>query len=49
MKLRFQADADFNEILVRALLRREPSIDFQTALAAGLMGLSDVEVLSLAA
>ena len=36
MKVRFQADADLNEIIVTALLRREPSIDFQTATAAGL-------------
>ena len=34
MKVRFQADADLNEIIVEALLRREPSIDFCTATAA---------------
>jgi hypothetical protein len=34
MKPRFQADADLNEIIVSALLRREPTIDFQTATAA---------------
>jgi hypothetical protein len=49
MKVRFQADADLNEIIVKAVLRREPSIDFQTAHAAGLAGLSDQDVLSLAA
>lgn len=49
MKVRFQADADLNEILVQAVLRREPSIDFQTAQAAGLQGLSDKDVLALAA
>jgi hypothetical protein len=49
MKLRFQADADFNEIFVKAILRREPVIDFQTAVAAGLPGLTDTEVLLLAA
>ena len=49
MKVRFQADADLNEILVKALLRREPDIDVQTARAAGLAGLGDSDVLALAA
>jgi hypothetical protein len=49
MKVRFQADADLNEILVKAVLRREPSIDFRTAQAAGLSGLNDGDVLALAA
>ncbi len=49
MKIRFQADADLNEILIKAALRREPEIDFRTAQAAGLTGLNDKEVLSLAA
>ncbi len=49
MKIRFQADADLNENIVKGVLRREPSIDFRTATAAGLRGLSDVEVLALAA
>lgn len=49
MKVRLQADADLNEILVKATLRREPGIDFQTAPAAGLASLSDKEVLALAA
>ena len=49
MKPRFQADADLNEDIVSALLRREPDIDFQTADAAGLRGLPDAEVLRLAA
>jgi hypothetical protein len=31
MKVRFQADADLNEILVKAMLRREPGVDVQTA------------------
>jgi len=38
MKVRFQADADLNEVIVKATLRREPSIDFQTAHAANLAG-----------
>jgi hypothetical protein len=49
MKIRFQADADLNQIIVKATLRLEPSIDFQTAPAAGLAGLSDLDVLKLAA
>jgi predicted nuclease of predicted toxin-antitoxin system len=49
MKIRFQADADLNEDIVLGLTRLEPQIDFQTASEAGLRGLSDLEVLSLAA
>ena len=43
MKLRFQADADLNQIIVLAAVRREPSIDFQTAGAADLVSLNDHE------
>ena len=49
MKLRFQADADLNQIIVRAVLRREPTIDFQNAHDAKLVGVEDPEVLSRAA
>jgi Domain of unknown function (DUF5615) len=49
MTLRFQADADLNQIILHAVIRREPALDFQTAGAAGLMGLRDAEVLALAA
>lgn len=49
MRIRFQADADLNQIIVLATLRREPTIDFQTALAAGLEGLADAHVLQNAA
>ena len=49
MKLRFQADADLNQIIVRAVLRREPTIDFQTAHDGKLAGVEDPEVLSRAA
>jgi predicted nuclease of predicted toxin-antitoxin system len=49
VKLRFQADADLNEAIVKGVLRREPGIDFQTATFARLRGLSDLEVLALAA
>ena len=49
MKVRFQADANLNEVIVRAVLRREPSIEFQTAPAAGITGMGDLDVLALAA
>lgn len=49
MKVRFLADADLNKAIVSGVLRREPSIDFLTAHAAGLLGLKDPEVLALAA
>jgi hypothetical protein len=34
MKVRLQADADLNQIILLAAIRREPAIDFQTAMAA---------------
>jgi len=49
MKIRFQADADLNQIIVRALLRHEPAIDFRTAVAAHFSGLDDDKILALAA
>jgi predicted nuclease of predicted toxin-antitoxin system len=49
VNVRFQADADLNEDIVTGVLRREPRVDFQTAEAAGLRSLSDVEVLTIAA
>ena len=49
MRVRFQADADFNHIIIKAALRREPAIDFQTAEPANLVGLDDLEVLAIAA
>lgn len=49
MKVRFQADADLSQTIVLALVRREPSVDFQTATAANLAGLGDADVLALAA
>ena len=49
MKVRFQADADLHEMMVTALVRREPAVDFQTATAAGLAGLHDPHVLERAA
>ena len=49
MKVRFQADADLNAEIVAGVLRREPSIDFQTADEANFRRLADPEVLALAA
>jgi hypothetical protein len=49
MKVRFQADADFNHAIIKGALRREPAIGFQTAEAANLVGLEDREVLAIAA
>jgi Domain of unknown function (DUF5615) len=47
--VRYQADADLNQAIVTGVLRREPTIDFQTAFAAGLEGVKDLEVLAMAA
>jgi hypothetical protein len=49
VKIRFQADADLNEDILRGVMRREPQIDFRTAKSASLRGLNDLEVLALAA
>lgn len=49
MRPRFQADADFNEEIVSAILRRHPELDFRTAEEAGLHGLPDSDVLARAA
>lgn len=49
MTVRYQADADLNQAIVTGVLRRESTIDFQTAFAAGLEGVKDPEVLAIAA
>jgi hypothetical protein len=49
MKVRFQADADLDQRIVSALVRREPAVDFRTSFAAGLAGRTDPEVLVIAA
>ena len=49
MIIRFQADNDLNRVIVQAVLRLEPMIDFQTAQEARLDGVTDVEVLARAA
>lgn len=53
MKVRFQADADFDRRIAHATLRREAGIDLQPAAAArdgaGLRGIPDDQVLAEAA
>ena len=49
MAIRYLADSDLREHIVRAVKRREPTIDFQTAHAAGLQGMDDLAVLRRAA
>src|SRR5437879_3487146 len=49
MRPRFQADENLNAKIISGLLRREPSLDFQSARAAKILGLSDPDVLSIAA
>jgi hypothetical protein len=38
-----------NQVIVTGILRQEPTIDFQTAFAAGLEGVKDPEVLAISA
>jgi hypothetical protein len=49
MTVRFQADVNLNQIILLAVRRREPAVDFQTATEGGLAGLNDPEVLRIAA
>jgi hypothetical protein len=49
VNVRYQADADLNQAIVTGVLRREPTVDFQTAFAAGLEGVKDSGVLAIAA
>ena len=48
MKPRFQADNDLRGAIWRGVLRREPSIDFQSAREVELDGVPDSEVLRVA-
>lgn len=49
MKVRFQADADLNQIIIKAVLRIEPRIDFLIAQMANLAGVNALTVLGIAA
>lgn len=48
-RVRFQGDANFNNWIVKGMLRRQPLIDFQTGEVAGLRGMPDPDVLAHAA
>ena len=49
MRIRFQADADLDGRVVRGLRRAVPEIDIRNASQKGLAGLSDLDVLRIAA
>jgi hypothetical protein len=49
VKIKFQADADFNQTIIHALQRHEPAIEFRTADEAQIRGLPDPEVLAAVA
>jgi hypothetical protein len=49
VKVRFQADADLNQTILLAAVRKEPGIDFRDAREAALRGVADPEVLARAA
>ncbi|HKD05739.1 MAG TPA: hypothetical protein VKB79_07550 [Bryobacteraceae bacterium] len=49
MKIRFQADADIDPAIRNGLLRREPTIDFQSAAGVIPDGTPDAGVLQIAA
>jgi predicted nuclease of predicted toxin-antitoxin system len=46
--VRFLADANLHHAIVTGCLRREPAMDFVSARAAKLEGMSDLDVLALA-
>ena len=49
MILRFQADVNLNQIILRAACRREPALDFKLQKRPAWAGLPDPEVLARAA
>lgn len=48
-KVRFQADADLRQAIVSGVMRRQPILDFRSANAAELEGITDLDVLASAA
>ena len=48
-EIRFQADAELRQAIVTGAIRRQPNLDFQSANEAGLEGIKDPEVLTIAA
>ena len=49
MTVRYQADADLKRVILLAVARQEPAVDFRSAADAGLVALPDKEVLAAAA
>jgi predicted nuclease of predicted toxin-antitoxin system len=49
VSIRFQADADLNFDIVKAVRQEEPAIDFASAADSQLRGIKDPELLELAA
>lgn len=45
-RVRFQADANFNALIIKGIVRRQPLVDIQTADASGLAGITDPEILA---
>ncbi|MBF6591607.1 MAG: DUF5615 family PIN-like protein [Ktedonobacterales bacterium] len=45
-RVRFQADANLNAVIIKGTLRRQPLVDMRTAEVAGLAGVPDPEVLA---
>jgi hypothetical protein len=48
-RIRFQADNDLSNLILRGLRRKEPTIDFLTAKDGGVIGRPDPEVLRMSA
>lgn len=48
-RVRFQADANLNALILRGLLRRQPLVDVHSAEVAHLQGVDDSSVLAIAA
>ena len=49
MTVRYQADADLKRVILLAVARQEPTVDFRSAAEAGLVALPDKEVLAASA
>jgi hypothetical protein len=49
VRVRFQADADLNHTFLLAAVRREPAMDFRSAVQADLAGIPDLGVLAASA
>jgi hypothetical protein len=49
VRVKFIADADLRDAIVRGVRKREPSIDFLSATEGGTRGLADPDVLRIAA